>query len=392
MRKKQKPELKSQLLKLRKIFSLVLCLIIFVSVSVYADSNRNDLIKNARHLSWDGDYEAAMVIYEQLLKNDPKDIEAANGLATVTAWSGDHEKATQLFKDILKQHPANRDALLGLGRVFFWQQKLRQSLDTFDKLLAIYPDDGEAIKARGKVLQAKEAKTRFKLRIGYEYQDLSFTSNGYDSNILISFDEPKKWGIRTGFNYIKKFDDSAPVYSMGGNYWVAGKTALSLDVEFAPEQDIVPIQAYTFEVSQAAFKTLVTSLGYRFANYSKADVHILIPGLTWYFYPRFDWMVRYYLSSSQFDGQEATNHSGMTLLNWNVLDPLAFFIGYALANESFDSGNPTGPLSDFSANHFFTGFRWKIYKRVEIDFTFDYEERDNGSTLNTYNTSVSYRW
>ncbi len=392
MKTDQKPKFKHQISKVGKILFLVSCFLILVSIQVYASENRDVLMKKARHLSWDGDYEAAITIYKQLLENNPKDIEAAIGLTTVTAWKGDHDKATQLFKDILKQHPTNRDALLGLGRVLFWQQKFKQSLETFDQLLAIYPDDQEAIKVKNKVLQAKGAKTHFKLRIGYHHQDLSFASNGYGSNILISFDEPKKWGVRTGYNYINKFGDSVPVYSMGGNYWVAEKTALSLDIEFAPEQNIVPRQAYTFEVSQAAFKTLVTSLSYRFADYSKANIHILMPGFTWYFYPRFDWMVRYFLSSSRFEEENFIDHSAMTRLNWNAFDPVTLFMGYAHANESFESGNPVYPFGAFSANHVFTGFNWEIYKRVGLDFTFDYEERDNGSTLRTYNTAIFYRW
>ncbi len=127
MKTDQKLKLKHQISKVRKILFLVSCFLILVSIQVYASENRDVLMEKARHLSWGGDYEAAITIYKHLLENNPKDIEAAIGLTTVTAWSGDHDKATQLFKDILKQHPTNRDALLGLGRVLFWQQKFKQS-------------------------------------------------------------------------------------------------------------------------------------------------------------------------------------------------------------------------------------------------------------------------
>jgi hypothetical protein len=117
-----------------------------------------------------------------------------------------------------------------------------------------------------------------------------------------------------------------------------------------------------------------------------------MPGLTWYFYPRFDWMVRYFLSSSQFKGENFIDHSAMTRLNWNAFDPVTLFMGYARANESFESGNLADPFGAFSAYHVFAGFNWEIYKRVGLDFTFDYEERDNGFTLKTYNTAIFYRW
>ncbi|MCK4790254.1 MAG: YaiO family outer membrane beta-barrel protein, partial [Desulfobacteraceae bacterium] len=288
--------------------------------------------------------------------------------------------------------PANRDALLGLGRVLFWQQEYKQSLKIFDQLLVIYPGDQEALEVRSNVLRAKEAKKQFKIRVAYQYQDLSFTSNAYGSNFLISFDEPRKWGVRAGFDYVNKFGDSAPGYRVGGNYWVTENTALSLDVELAPGHVVVPRQAYTLEVSQVIFKTFVPSLSYRFAHYATADAHIVMPGFTWYFYPRFDWMVRYFYSVSQFGGQNHVNHSGMTRLNWNVFDPMTLFLGYARANESFDSGNPVDPYGAFSADHVFAGFSWEIYKGVGFDFTFDYEKRNNGFILKTFNTAIIYRW
>ena len=355
-------------------------------------ANRDALLGLGRVLSWGGDYEAAKAIYKRLLNNNPKDIEAAIGLATVTAWKGDYDKARQFYEEVLKQEPANRDALLGLGQVFSWQQEYSQSLKTIEQLLILYPDDREALVVRDSVLRAKEAKKQFKIRVAYEYQDLSFTSNAYGSNFLISYDEPRKWGVRAGFDYVNKFGDSAPGYRVGGNYWVTVNTALSLDVEFAPGQVVVPRQAYTIEVSQVVFKTFVPSLSYRFAHYATADAHIVMPGFTWYFYPRFDWMVRCFFSVSEFGGKSHTNFSGMTRLNWNVFDQAILFLGYARANESFDSGNPVDPFGAFSADHVFSGFSWEIYKGVGLDFTFDYEKRDNGFILKTFNTAMFYRW
>jgi len=399
MRTDQKPDIKCQKLKFEKVFLVSCCFLILVflflvlaSTTVYASEQRDALMKKARQLSFDGKYEAAILIYKQLLNDNPKDIEAAIGLATVTAWSGDYYEARQLYEEVLKQQPANRDALVGLGRLLFWQRKYKQSLETLDQCLEVYPDDQEALKVRGQVLRAKEGKRYFKVRAGYQHQDISFTSNAQGTNFLISYDDPRKWAVRAGFNHINKYGDSAPGYAFGGSYWATKNTVLSLDVELAPGHVVVPRQAYTFEVSQVVFKTFVPSLSYRFAKYSTADVHIVMSGFTWYFYPRFDWMVRYFYSISQFGGQDFVNHSGMTWLNWNVFDPMTLLVGYARANESFESGNVVDPLAAFSADHVFTGFSWEIYKGVGFDFTFDYEKRDNGFTLKTYNIAILYRW
>lgn len=378
-------------------FNYCFLILVFLSLglaspSVYASDQREDLMEKARQLSIDGKYEAAKLIYKQLLENNPKDIEAAFGLATVTTWSGDYHEARQLYEEVLKQQPAYRDALVGLGRLLFWQQKYIKSLETLDRCLKAYPDDQDALNVRSQVLLAKKERKYFKVRAGYQYQDISFTSNANGLNFLISYDDPRKWAVRAGFNYINKYGDSVPGYAFGGSFWATKNTVFSLDIELAPGHVIVPRQAYTLKVSQVVFKTFVPFFSYRFAKYSTADIHIVMSGFTWYFFPRFNWRVQYFYSISQFSGQDFVNHSGMTQLNWNVFDPMTLFVGYARANESIEFGNPVDPYGAFSADHIFTGFSWEIYHGVGFDFSFDYEKRDNGFTLKTYNTAIFFRW
>lgn len=246
--------------------------------------------------------------------------------------------------------------------------------------------------AKAQEAQAEEVPLQFKVRGAYNYQDLSFTSNAHGANFLFTADRPRKWGARAGFHYVDKFGDSAPGYDIGGTWWARKTTILSLDAEFAPKQLVIPKQAYTVGVEQILFKVLVPSLGYKFADYRTANAHIVMPGVTWYFYPRFDWMAKYFLSVSQFSGADFTNHSVMTRVTWNVVDPATLFVGYARANESFESGSVFNPFGGFSANHLFAGGKWEFYKGLGVDASFDYENRNNGTTLKTYESAVFYRW
>lgn len=119
---------------------------------------------------------------------------------------------------------------------------------------------------------------------------------------------------------------------------------------------------------------------------------MIMPAVTWYFYKRFDLTARYFLSLSEFAGSNHTNSSVMAKLNWNIIDPLFIFAGYSRANESFESGNPINPYGSFSANHIFGGFKFDIYNGIGLDFAYDYERRNNGSRLHTFNTGAFYRW
>ena len=357
----------------------------------YAGENREALMKKAWFLGVEKHYGDAKAIYVKLLDADPADVEAAVALARVTGWSGNYEKAEFLYAEALRQQPDHREAQLGLARVLFWDGKYRESLQRIDLLLANSPDDREAVEVRELVLRVQQANRHLSVRWDQQYQDLSFAPDALGTEVSISYDKPKEWSLRAGFSYIDKFGVSAPGYRLGGSYWAAPETALSLDIELAPRHIVVPRQAYALGLTHALFKGLVSSLRYRYEDYATANVHLVIPGFTWYFYPRFYWNVEYYLAVSEFGGRDFINHSALTRVNWNVIRPMNLFVGFVRANEDFETGNPVDPAEAFSANHVFGGFGGAIHGNVSLELTFDYEKRNNGLMLEAYRAVFTYR-
>lgn len=231
----------------------------------------------------------------------------------------------------------------------------------------------------------------WKMRTAYRFQSISFSTDAHGAAFLASFDEPKKWGVRGGFHYSDKFGDQAPGYDVGGTYWLREKTVVSLDAEIAPRQIVIPRQAYTVDLSQVIEK-IVPSLGYRFADYTSADAHTFMPGLTWYFLPRWDWMIKYFFTINALPFGNSTNHSVMTRLDWNIFTPLNLFAGYSRSNESFESGNAAIPAGGFSADHLFGGLRLESSKGMSFDMNIDREWRSNDTQLTSLEAGVSYRW
>jgi len=140
---------------------------------------RDTLILKARQASWKGNYDEAAAIYQQLIKDNPEDIEALLGLAQVLswqkkyqesaaiyqqvrdmrpdlpdgeigllrlqAWQGEHTAAEEGLKALLAKYPERFDILFLLGQVTAWQRKFEASVNYFKKLLALYPDNMEAV-------------------------------------------------------------------------------------------------------------------------------------------------------------------------------------------------------------------------------------------------------
>jgi tetratricopeptide (TPR) repeat protein len=162
---------------LLSLISLMIFLCLFSSPSWAIE--RDTLMLKARQTSWKGNYDEAAAIYQQLIKENPKDIEALIGLATVLswqkkyqesgdvyrkvremrpdipdgeigllrlkAWQGEHVSAEEGLKSLHSKYPKRFDILFLLGQVTAWQRKFEISVGYFQKLLAIYPDNMEAV-------------------------------------------------------------------------------------------------------------------------------------------------------------------------------------------------------------------------------------------------------
>ena len=155
---------------------------IFPSLSWAIDPEaliREGLMKKARQTGWQGKYEEAEAIYRQLVQNNPKDVEALLGLASVLSWQKRYQESAALYqqvrdlrpdlpdgeigllrlqawqgepaaaekglKALLSKYPKRFDLLLLLGQVTAWQRKFEVSVDYFKKLLELYPDNMEGM-------------------------------------------------------------------------------------------------------------------------------------------------------------------------------------------------------------------------------------------------------
>jgi len=167
----------------KKTCSILFFIFLMIFLCLFSSNlwatERDTLILKARQTSWRGNYDEAIVIYQQLIKEHPKDIEALLGLATVLswqkkytesaaiyqkviemrpdipdgeigllrlkAWQGDHVAAEESLKTLHSKYPKRFDILFLLGQVTAWQRKFEISVDYFQKLLTIYPDNMEAV-------------------------------------------------------------------------------------------------------------------------------------------------------------------------------------------------------------------------------------------------------
>ena len=202
---------------------------------------RDTLILKARQTSWKGNYDEAISIYRQLIKDNPKDIEAMLGLASVLswqkkyqesstiyqkvrdmrpdipdgelgllrlrAWQGEHAAAEEGLKALHSKHPERFDILMLLAQVTAWQKKYKVSVEYYKKALAIHPENPEATKGLATTYKwMKNTKEGVKLYAKILEKDPDNVDALMGTGILYSQDGKNKEAIV----YLEKARDAAP--------------------------------------------------------------------------------------------------------------------------------------------------------------------------------------
>lgn len=73
----------------------ILAILLFFSQGMKANDSIQSLFEQARSLKSRGEYEKAIELYQEILKEDFENYEAARELAQVYSWNKDYDKSIQ---------------------------------------------------------------------------------------------------------------------------------------------------------------------------------------------------------------------------------------------------------------------------------------------------------
>jgi tetratricopeptide (TPR) repeat protein len=99
----------------------------------------------ARALAWAGRLDESLAAYRALLPHSREtETDVRIAIAQVTSWKDDLDGARLLYEDVLRDEPANLEARLGLARVINWSGRHREAAAHYREILADHPDNAEA--------------------------------------------------------------------------------------------------------------------------------------------------------------------------------------------------------------------------------------------------------
>ena len=128
-------------------------------------------------------------------ESDLDDPEAAYKNARELTYAGDYQKAMQIYTRLLEKYPDNADYLLGAGQAYTWQDQPQAAIPFLEKAIAVAPDYEDVYHA---------------LAQAYENTRQAQKARAIYRQAITRFNEPD-WAILG----LKKYQQAdRPVYSM----------------------------------------------------------------------------------------------------------------------------------------------------------------------------------
>lgn len=162
-----------------------------------------------RTYAWDGQYDSARVVLQQVLTVSADNNDALLALADVEHWNKRYPEALEYCNRLLAKNPANEEAQLKKAQIYQSAENYEQAGQVLFKLLAQNSSNDEVLRLMEKV---RTELLKNKVTIDYTYDYFTNTAYNKDPWHLLYLQYARKTAIGTVIgrvNYANRFDTKA---------------------------------------------------------------------------------------------------------------------------------------------------------------------------------------
>ena len=225
-----------------------------------------------RTYAWDGMYDSARVVLQEVLIQRPENMEAYDALSDVEFWADDNAKAIEYCNAALKQEPESSKFALKKARILYSDEQYEEAVEVLETYLHKNPGEPDFL------LKLKEYRLdlmKNKIRLGYTFDNFNNEFNRDPWHFLaLSYGRKTKLGsVIARLNYANRFDSNGLQFEIdaypkiGENNYVYVNYGYSSDALF-------PGNRFGFELYHNFPNAWEGSLGMRYLDFSSSGVDI----------------------------------------------------------------------------------------------------------------------
>jgi tetratricopeptide (TPR) repeat protein len=117
------------------------------------EASSNQKLQDASKLHQQGQLSDAVMIYREVLADDPKNLQVLFNLGLALMARGEADKAMNCFQEALKINPDDEKLHYHLGRALYRKRRIREAVESFKSAIKVKPDFADAYSALSNALR-----------------------------------------------------------------------------------------------------------------------------------------------------------------------------------------------------------------------------------------------
>lgn len=297
---------------MKKIFFLILIIFTFLS----AASDYESQFKAGKKLYYSGKTDEALQVFQQIIKENPDDVDALLIRGNIFAQLGYYEIAIGEFTHVLLLAPDYIDALVSMARTYYWsgdhenaRLKLFEwmskelenpeayvlateieiasynfvSARTYLELAAKYGADPEKIEQLLQTINMPKVKTDWEVGVSYEYLFLNGDRPGWKNFKAFTQHDFKVILLSAEFSRYGRYDLHDNALALDAYFDVWKKAYMNTRLQVGLPGNFLPMLDLTAELFQAIGTRWEPALAYRIMHYNSTTAHIPSIAMASYF-------------------------------------------------------------------------------------------------------------
>jgi len=315
--------------------------------------------------------------------------------ARILSWKGDHRAARRALDTLMADFPGNYDVTFASGNLEYYQGNLKKADAIFTDILQRNPNYTDVAVARENVRKAQRTKRPYNCRIdggaglsSFDETDL----NNWNNQYLRAEYTPDNVAYHAKVQNYRHFGQNNVQFEAGiadakREDWDWGLAAgFTPSADFRPEFHIGGRVGRKIELDNGP--TLVTTLHYRYDQYTEAKIHNISPEVTAYFQngSRLTGRVINTVQSNESD-QTGWLVSG----SYPVSKKWTLNGGYAKAPEAVDNPNAIDSLV-VTTKSIFGGVSYAVSPQLDLHVNVVRDDRQDTYIRNAVNVGFTQKF
>lgn len=225
-----------------------------------------------RTYAWDGQYDSARIVFNEVLAQKPDNLEAFDALSDVEYWSENYEKAIEYCDAAIQNDPTDESFVLKKARILYSSEDYENAVNILEDYLHQNPGQEEFLR-KLRDYRLDLMKNKIKINYTVDFFEEDYNRDPWQITALTYSRKTKLGSVIARVNYANRFGNDGFQYEIDAYPKFTENSYVYLNYGFS-DNSLFPKNRYGMEWYQNLPKAFEASLGMRLLQFSDSYVDI----------------------------------------------------------------------------------------------------------------------